>query len=198
VSSNYFTEIEDHFIRRRGTPFTLNSKDQVLIKRWHDAEIPLSIVLEAIDAVFDRFDAKDHKVNGLSFCKDAVKKLWDERRHLQVGAQESTPEENPAPALETLAGLLAASPHAFVTPFAERVLAVTSEKTVPRMEERLIAVEEELIAAILAASPDAEELRTEARTLSASAGEKTRARTENATLRRIVREKFGVPRLSLF
>jgi len=198
VPDDYFAEIEALFARRRGTPFIVNAKDWALMKRWYEDGVPLAVALEAIDAVFDRFDAKQRKVNGLSFCKHAVKELWADRRALQAGAQESAPEENPAPALAALAALLAASPHAFVTPFAGRVLAVTSEKTVPRMEERLIELEEELIAAILAASPDAGQMRTEARTLSASAGEKTRARTENATLRRIVREKYGLPRLSLF
>jgi hypothetical protein len=198
VSSDYFTEIEALFARRRGTPFVVNAKDWALMKKWSEDGVPLAVVLEAIDSVFDKADAKGKKVNGLSFCKHAVKELWDDRRSLQIGAQETTPEENPTPALEALAASLAASPHAFVTPFAARIRELAAEKTVPRIEERLIELEEELIAAILAAAPDAGEMRAEARALSASAGEKTRARTEVATLRRIVREKYGVPRLSLF
>ena len=198
MSSDYFTEIEALFARRRGTPFIVNAKDWALMKRWNSEGVPLAIVLEAIDSVFDKSDAKGRKVNGLSFCKHAVKELWDDRRALQVGAQEATPEENPRPVLEALAGVLDASPRAIVAGFGPRVRALVAERTIPRIEEQLIALEEELIESILAAAPDAEEMREQARTLSASAGPKTRARTEMATLRRIVRERYEFPRLSLF
>jgi len=198
MSSDYFTEIEALFARRRGTPFIVNAKDWALMKKWHSEGVPLAIVLEAIDSVFDKFDAKQRKVNGLSFCRHAVKELWDDRRALQVGAQEAGPEENPAPILEALAGVLAASPRAIVAAFGPRVRALAAERTIPRIEEKLITLEEELIESILAAAPDAEAMREEARTLSASAGAKTRARTEMATLRRIVRERYEFPRLSLF
>jgi hypothetical protein len=198
VSPDYFTEIEALFARRRGTPFVVNAKDWALMKKWNEDGVPLAVVLEAIDTVFDKAELKGRKVNGLSFCKHAVKELWDDRRMLQVGAHEATPEENPVPVLDSLAEALAASPHPFVTPFAARLRELAGEKTVPRIEERLIELEEELITAILGAAPDTEAMRGEARALSASASEKTRARTEMATLRRIVREKYGVPRLSLF
>ncbi len=196
--SDYFTEIEALFARRRGTPFIVNAKDWALMKKWNGDGVPLAIVLEAIDSVFDKFDAKDRKVNGLSFCRHAVKELWDDRRELQVGAHEGTPEENPAPLLEALATVLEMSPRAIVSSFGPRVRALVAERTVPRIEERLIELEAELIEAILDAAPDAVEMRKEARSLSASAGEKTRARTEMATLRRIVRERYEFPRLSLF
>jgi hypothetical protein len=196
VSPEYFTEIEALFARRRGTPFVVNAKDWALMKKWSEDGIPLAVVLEAIESVFDKFDAKSRTVNGLSFCRHAVKELWDDRRMLQVGAQESTPEEDPAPALETLAAALDESPHSFVNAFAARVRALHG--SVPTIEEGLIALEEALIAAILEHAPDAAAMREEARALSASASEKTRARTETATLRRIVRERYGVPRLSLF
>ncbi|HKR63259.1 MAG TPA: hypothetical protein VJZ00_05965 [Thermoanaerobaculia bacterium] len=196
VSQEYFTEIEALFARRRGTPFVVNAKDWALMKKWSDDGIPLPIVLEAIESVFDKFDAKDRKVNGLSFCKHAVKELWDDRRELQIGAQEKAPEEDPRPLLEALASALDASAHPFVTAFAARVREFKG--SIPTIEERLIELEEELIAAILANAPDAAEMRDEARALSAGAGEKTRARTEIATLRRLVRERYEVPRLSLF
>jgi hypothetical protein len=56
-------------------------------------------------------------------------------------------------------------------------------------------IEQELIDALLPLAP---ELRAEARALTSGADEKTRARTEEAHLRRLVREKFGIPRLTLF
>lgn len=191
MSGDYFLEIESHFAQRRGTPFVLNAKDWILMKSWSDEGIPLPVVIEAIDSVFDKQEAKQKKVNGLAYCKHAVKELWQERRELLIGAQENAPEEEVVPRLDALATALAET----APEFSDRVRALASEKSVPRIEERLMELEQELIDALL---PRAEELRAEARALTSGADEKTRARTEEAHLRRLVRERFGVPRLTLF
>ena len=192
MSPEYFTEIESHFAFRRGTPFVLNAKDWALMKGWAEEGIPLAVVIEAIDAVFDKRDAESKAVNGLSFCKYAVKELWKERKELQVGAEGTAPEENVEPLLDALASRLETTAAA---PFADRVRALARERSVPRVEEQLMELEQQLIDALL---PQAEELRAEARALTSGADEKTRARTEEAHLRRLVREKFGIPRLTLF
>lgn len=191
VSADYFLEIESHFAQRRGTPFVLNAKDWSLMKSWADDGIPLSVVIEAIDSVFDKQEAKNKKVNGLSYCRHAVKEMWQERRELLIGGQESAPEEEVLPRLE----LLASSIEPVSPDFASRIRALSSEKSVPRVEERLMELEQELIDALL---PQAEELRAEARALTSGADEKTRARTEEAHLRRLVRDRFGLPRLTIF
>lgn len=192
MAPEYFTEIESHFAFRRGTPFVLNAKDWALMKGWAEEGIPLAVVIEAIDAVFDKREAESKKVNGLSYCKFAVKELWKERKELQVGAEGEAPEENVEPLLEALALRLASSP---APSFADRIRALARERSVPRVEELLMELEQELIDALL---PQAEELRAEARALTSGADDKTRARTEEAHLRRLVREKFGIPRLTLF
>jgi len=186
MSADYFTDIEAHFAQRRGTPFVLSAKDWALMKEWHDGGVPLPVVIEAIDSVFDKQDGKGRKVNGLRYCRHAVKELWDERRELQIGAAEAAPEENAEALLEELAN---AVPEAF----ADRVRELAKEKSVPRIEERLIELEQELLSSLAT-----DEVRAEARALAAGADDKTRARTEEATLRRLVRERFGLPRLTLF
>ena len=193
MSPEYFTEIESHFALRRGTPFILNAKDWALMKEWESEGVPLAVIIEAIDSVFDRRDAEGKKVNGLSYCKFAVKELWKERKELQIGAEEAAPEENVEPLLDALALRLEATEVA--APFAVRVRGLASERSVPRVEEQLMEFEQELIDALL---PLADDLRAEARALTSGADEKTRARTEEAHLRRLVREKFGLPRLTLF
>jgi hypothetical protein len=189
----YFLEIESHFIARRGTPFLLNPKDWELMRSWRAEGIPLPVILEAIDAVFDRFDAKERKVNALSFCKDEVKKLWADRRELQIGAEGVVPEDAPGPRLEALADVLASSPRPTVAAFADRVR--TLKGSVPHIEEQLMELETSLIDALL---PEAPELRTEAEALVAGSDEKTRARSIEAHVRRLVRDRFEIPRLSLF
>src|SRR6188474_2079763 len=162
---------------RRGTPFVLNAKDWALMKSWSDEGIPLPVVIEALDSVFDKNEAKGNKktINGLSYCKHAVKELWQERKELQIGAEGASPEENVEPLLESLAARL--EEFAEAAPFAARVRALARERSVPRVEEQLMEIEQELIDALL---PLAEELRTEARALTSGADEKTRARTEEA------------------
>jgi hypothetical protein len=199
--SEYFTEIEAHFARRRGTPFILNAKEWALMKSWSDAGVPLPVVIEAIDSVFDKNEAaaRKKKINSLSYLRHAVAELWSERRELHVGAGDTSPEESPAPLLAALAAELEASEHAVVREFGARVRELEREQSVPRIEERLIALEQELVDAVLAAG-DAGALRAEAQRAigGATLDEKTRARTEEAHLRRVVREHYALPRLTLF
>ena len=189
MSNDYFLEIEAHFARRRGTPFVLSAKDWALMQKWSEDGVPLPVVIEAIDSVFDKQEAKGRKVNSLSYCKHAVKELWDERKDLQIGSEAASPEEDPGPRLEALASELEASASAY----ASRVRELAHLKSVPRIEEALMVLEAELIASVAD-----DEVRAEAEALASGADEKVRVRSYEAHLRRLVREKLGLPRLTLF
>ena len=195
----YFEDIEAHFAARRGTPFILSAKDWVLMKRWHDDGVPLPVVIEAIDAVFEKNETSGRRkvISSLSYCRHAVKELWKERKEMLVGAAGETPEAAPGPLLDALAGQLEGVPA--VAAFAPRVRALAAEKSVPRIEEKLMELERELLDAVIAAE-DVAAIRAEiaASLAGAKLDEKTRARTEEANLRRLVRERFGLPRLTLF
>jgi hypothetical protein len=73
---NYFTEIEDHFQKTRGSGlFLLSPLDWALIETWKDAQVPLEAVLRGIDAAFEKWRARKSKtqmVNSLAFCAQAV------------------------------------------------------------------------------------------------------------------------------
>ena len=79
---NYFTEIEEHFQRRRGSLLLLSTLDWVLIDTWREAGLPLEVVLRGIDAAFDKHDLRQQHaaarskrlrpVNGLAWCAQAV------------------------------------------------------------------------------------------------------------------------------
>src|ERR1700674_3345737 len=134
----YYLEIEGHFAARRGTPFILSSKDWTLMKKWHDDGVPLPVVIEAIDSVFEKNETSGRRkvISSLAYCRHAVKELWDERRTLYVGGSEQTPESGPAAVLEELAKRLETSDAGRT--FADRVRALVTEKSVPRIEQRLI------------------------------------------------------------
>lgn len=201
---SYFTEIEGHFALRRGTPFVVSAKDWALMKEWGALGIPLPIVIEAIDAVFDKNESSGRRkvISSLGYCRHAVKELWNERKELSVGAGV-TPEESPGAALDQLAVEVEGSGVPAVARFADAIRSLAAEKSVPRIEERLIEIEREIIdVALGAATPEERTAIGEeiARMLgdTSKLDEKTRARTEEANRRRIVRDRFGVPRLTLF
>jgi hypothetical protein len=197
VSDPYFIEIEGHFALRRGTPFVVSAKDWALMKKWRDDAIPLPVIIEAIDTVFEKNETSGRKkvISSLSYCRHAVKELWDERQNLYVGGGEGVPEAGAGELLESLAAQIA-------EPFAARVRLLAAEKSIPKIEEKLLALEGEMLETIIAAQPDVvAEIRAEvARGLAGAKriDEKTRARTEEANLRRLIRERFGLPRLTLF
>jgi hypothetical protein len=197
ASDDYFLEIEAHFAHRRGTPFILSGKDWALMQRWRDEGIPLPIVIEAIDSVFEKNETSGRRkvISSLSYCRHAVKELWDARRDLYVGGSDTTPEASPEARLESLAQRID-------EPFASRVRELALERSVPRIEERLMDIERQLIDAMMASSP--QEVESIRREIAASLGDtskldpKIRARTEEANLRRRIRERFNLPRLTLF
>lgn len=89
---NYFTEIEDEFVRRRGSHFLVSPLDWSLIETWRQQEIPLAIVLRGINAAFDKYDQLPKggkKVNTLLYCQQAVETLFEQYRESQVGSSES-------------------------------------------------------------------------------------------------------------
>jgi len=91
---NYFTEIEEHFLRRRGGGLLLSTLDWALIETWKDAGIPLEAVLRGIDSAFDRYDerpSKTQKVNSLAYCSQAVLAAAEDMKEAAVGAENSEP-----------------------------------------------------------------------------------------------------------
>ncbi len=56
---NYFTEVEEHFQRARGTGlFLLSPVDWALIEAWKNGGIPLEAVLRGIDQAFEKWRAR--------------------------------------------------------------------------------------------------------------------------------------------
>jgi hypothetical protein len=85
---NYFTEIEEHFQRRRGSGLLLSTLDWALIETWKDAGIPLEAVLRGIDAALDRYEQRPRtkKVNSLAYCSQEVLTAAEEMKEASVGS----------------------------------------------------------------------------------------------------------------
>jgi len=221
---NYFTEIEDHFQRRRGTLTLLSPLDWALMEIWKDAGIPLEAVLRGIDAAFDKWERRPkrtRKVNGLAYCAQEVLAAAEEMKEAAVGSDSPA---KAAPGLEssTVADFLrqnAAELQAATLPESVRVIAHETAAGLssvadafgagnpPAMEDverRLTVMEEKLFAALLAATPEAALLavRTEADCDLAPYRSRMNAQQieqlHKQYLQKRLLEQHKLPRLSLF
>jgi hypothetical protein len=89
---NYFTEIEDTFIRRRGKHLLVSSLDWSLIESWKKMGIPLHVALRGIEKAFDSYESKPRKrsVKSLMYCQEEVEAQFAEWLESQTGAQASS------------------------------------------------------------------------------------------------------------
>jgi hypothetical protein len=98
---NYFTEIEDAFVRRRGKHLFLSPLDWAVMETWKQQGIPLHIVLRGVERSFDSYEARPRKrsVKSLLYCQEEVEAQYAEWMEARVGASEHTdgaePEKTP-------------------------------------------------------------------------------------------------------
>jgi len=91
---NYFTEIEDAFVRRRGKHLLVSSMDWALIETWKEMDIPLHVALRGIEKAFDSWESKPRKrsIKSLLYCQEEVEAQFAEWREARIGAGESEEE----------------------------------------------------------------------------------------------------------
>jgi hypothetical protein len=85
---NYFTEIEDAFVRRRGKHLHLSPMDWALIESWKEMNVPLHVALRGIEKAFDSWESKPRKrtVKSLLYCQEEVEAQYAEWIESRVGA----------------------------------------------------------------------------------------------------------------
>ena len=91
---NYFTEIEDAFVRRRGKHLFLSPMDWALMETWKQQGIPLHIVLRGVEKSFDSYEARPRKrsVKSLLYCQEEVEAQYAEWVEAQVGSSNASAE----------------------------------------------------------------------------------------------------------
>jgi hypothetical protein len=94
---NYFTEIEDAFVRRRGKHLFLSPMDWALMETWKQQGIPLHIVLRGVEKSFDSYEARPRKrtVKTLLYCQEEVEAQYAEWVEAHVGSNSNS--ENAPP-----------------------------------------------------------------------------------------------------
>ncbi len=220
----YFSDIEEHFCRRRGTHLIVSTLDWALMETWKDAGVPLEAVLRGIDETFDRYDqrkSKSRKVNSLAYCAQAVLTAVEDMQEAAVGAERKptdagfdTPQISDylrrnateltqrlgdlPPAAQTLARESASALERAATEMP------SAARSLEDLERLLTVLEEKLLASLLASASDADLLavRTEAdrdlapfrRTLTVDQID----RLHRQYVHKRLLERHRLPRLSLF
>lgn len=214
---NYFTEIEEHFQRARGTGlFLLSPLDWALIENWKTSGVPLEAVLKGIDEAFEKWHrrkSKRHLINSVAYCAQAVAEAA-EAAPSDI-ARESKISEAPFGAeeirthLAKAAANLGARPELPLQELASSLEGLSSDAEryvldLEDLERRLTAMEDKIVA-FLRMSQTAEDLFSmrEAldRELKPYRGKMTAdqlAMLERRYLDSVLLERAKLPRLSLF
>jgi len=211
---NYFTEIEDHFQRARGTGlFLLSPLDWALIEAWKNAGIPLEAVLRGIDQAFDKWRSRPPRarlqmVNSLAYCAQAIAG----EVQAMVDGGPAKPAGSAAPfSIEDVRVYLARNAVALrkagleeLAGSLEGVPVDTLYSDLEQLEQRLTALEEKMIARLRADASDEalfEARRALDRELKPYRGKMSTeqlAMLEKQFLERKLLENKSLPRLSLF
>jgi hypothetical protein len=221
---NYFTEIEEHFQRRRGTMLLLSTLDWALIETWKAAGIPLEAVLRGIDTTFESYERRprkaQRKVNGLAFCSQEVLAAAEDMMEAAVGVASPQARDRAAFDPAEIAACLArnaaqievaklpdaALPLAAETARSLRELAsgLSAAPKLEDLERRLTVMEEKLFAVLLAGTPDEDlvSLRAQAeRDIAPYRSKMPGAQIEQLQkqyVHKMLLERHRLPRLSLF
>jgi len=213
---NYFTEIEEHFQRARGTGlFLLSPLDWALVESWKNAGVPLEAVLRGIDAAFEKWrsrKSKTQKINGLAFCAQAV--LTEAQQMAgtsprQVASQSPYTVEELRRYLAGNAAMLRQTHNAAYEEIATMLDQLGEEmdqyaRDLERLEQHLTVLEEKMLAIAHAAETSEQllrarqELETELRPYRSKMSAAQLSMLEKQYLDRRLLERQKLPRLSLF
>jgi hypothetical protein len=215
---NYFTEIEEHFQRARGTSlFLLSPLDWALIESWRTSGVPLAAVLRGIDAAFEKWRARRKRaqmVNSLAYCAQAV--MLEAQRSADAGQQPaSAPLSSPFP-IEEVQGFISRNEESIrstgITEYQSvadslRQISTDLETQNPdleKLEQRLTVLEQKLVALARGRQSEdkafkmREELDSYLRPWRSKMTAQQIAMLELQFLERATLESEGLPRLSLF
>ena len=214
---NYFTEVEEHFQKARGTGlFLMSPLDWALVEAWKNAGVPLEAVLRGIDLAFENWRSKRSRiqmVNSVAYCTQAV--MTEAQAMAGVAEGGRARKEAPAPfSVEELATYLRGNAAevrkqsgyeeiaASVDRLADGVSGLYAD--LEDLERRLTALEDKMIAIARSRQTDDDLLRArreldhQLRPYRGKMTAEQLSMLEKQYLERQLLESAGLPRLSLF
>jgi len=179
---NYFTEIEEHFWKKRGAHLLVSPLDWAIMETWQKAGVPLDAALKGIDQAFESYQRSRRgagkPLKSLAYCTDAVLQAAEEQQEAAAGAQPakgSVPKEpferpellaylkrnaemlrkaadNQAATHADLAGFLREAAEKLAS--AETLLEAPGTLDLEDLERRLTILDEKIHAALLTHAPE--------------------------------------------
>ena len=223
---NYFTEIEERYLKRRGSGLLLSTIDWALIETWKNAGIPLDAVLRGIDETFDKYErrpSKTKKINSLAYCAQEVLGAAEDMQEAAVGATREKTDAVPGLGALEISDYLAANAEKLreiesssqvkaiagecansLVELADAVKSGSVPVKLEDLERRMTILEEKLMAVLTVAAPEdlLVRLRTEADREIAPYRSKMPGPQIDQLLKQFVHkrllEQAKMPRLSLF
>lgn len=212
---DYYADVESYFVGRRGSPLFITPSEWDLVWRWEQLGIPLAVVREGIDRVFERPRTLS-RPRRLGYCRQTVEAAFRRHREASLGGRAGGEIEEGAGARSHLAAIsarlrdLAAEwsekgrEYArFLEQAAEAVRSLEGEGE-GEVERELSTLDKALFAESesVATDRDREEMRREAELSLESYRERMPEKVYRAALesgyRRRLRRKLGLPTLSLY
>ena len=215
---NYFTEIEETFVRRRGKHLLLSPIDWAMIESWQDRGIPLHIVIRAIEGVFDGYDKNPgpRTIKGLLYCREEVEAQFLEWTSMQAGKSkdgESAVEFPPEKIVEHIDSVIATLERSQNADLREdldracerlRELAADHSNDLETADKALSDIENFLEHALLTRTDKTvlaeheKEVVSQLRPFKSEMQPEAYAQTKRVMLLKRLRDDEGIPRLSLF
>ena len=205
---HYYGLVEDYFVERRGSPLFITPAEWFLIFRWEEQRIPLSVVKEGIDRVFERPKTRA-KPRKLGYCRQTVEAAFRRFREVSLGGgkreKDSEPPFDPSGHLEAIAAAIEGLDVKTASGIASRVRdLIDSDQSLVGIEDDLTAIDKELLDAIEVELEDdvRSELLREAQDSLASYRERMPKKVYDAAARsayrRRLRAQRALPRVTLF
>lgn len=98
---NYFTDIEEHFWKKRGAHLLVSPLDWAIMETWQKAGVPLDAALKGIDRAFESYQRSRRgagkTLKSLAYCTDAVLDAAEEQQEAAAGAQPTARAQPKAP-----------------------------------------------------------------------------------------------------
>jgi hypothetical protein len=217
---NYFTEVEETFVRRRGKHLLISPIDWAMIEGWRDRGVPMHIVIRAIENVFDSFDKNPgpRSIKGLIYCREEVEAQFLEWTTMQAGkskdiVEDGSPEFSPERIVEHIRSVITELRRSKNPDLAEDIeraisrletLAVEHSNDLATADQSLSDVENFLEHALLTRidadrlSESKKEVAAQLRPFKAEMKGEAYNQTSRVMLLKRLRDEEGIPRLSLF
>lgn len=98
---NYFTEIEEHFWKKRGAHLLVSPLDWAVMETWQKAGVSLEAALKGIDQAFESYQRSRRSagkpLKSLAYCTDAVLDAAEESKEAAAGAHTNGSGAKPEP-----------------------------------------------------------------------------------------------------